>query len=117
MHHHREKPGVTFWATAVTVVGLVAYPLSFGPACWLADRGILPRLATARIFAPLLENALGKFESLPGDAHSNRPSPLTWWADLGARSTGTAERLWRWKVANESGYGRIVRYGNSGSDP
>jgi len=31
----RSKPGVAFWATVVVVV-LVAYPLSFGPACWLA---------------------------------------------------------------------------------
>jgi hypothetical protein len=30
----RKKPGVAFWATVVVVVGLVAYPLSFGPACW-----------------------------------------------------------------------------------
>jgi hypothetical protein len=30
----RKKPGVAFWATVVTVVVLVAYPLSFGPACW-----------------------------------------------------------------------------------
>jgi hypothetical protein len=31
----RKKPGVAFWATVVVVVVLVAYPLSFGPACWL----------------------------------------------------------------------------------
>ncbi len=30
MTSDRNKPGVAFWAT---VVGL-AYPLSFGPACW-----------------------------------------------------------------------------------
>ena len=30
----RNKPGVAFWATVVVVVVLVAYPLSFGPACW-----------------------------------------------------------------------------------
>jgi hypothetical protein len=31
----RKKPGVAFWATVVVVVALVllAYPLSFGPAC------------------------------------------------------------------------------------
>jgi hypothetical protein len=31
----RKKPGVAFWATVAVVVVLVAYPLSFGPACWL----------------------------------------------------------------------------------
>jgi len=32
----RKKPGVAFWATVVVVVALL-YPISFGPACWLAD--------------------------------------------------------------------------------
>ncbi len=35
----RKTPGVAFWATVVVVVVLVVYPLSFGPACWLATRG------------------------------------------------------------------------------
>jgi hypothetical protein len=30
-----KKPGVAFWATVLVVVGLVAYPLSWGPSCWL----------------------------------------------------------------------------------
>ncbi len=34
----RKKPSVAFWATVVVVVALVAYPLSFGPACWIASR-------------------------------------------------------------------------------
>jgi hypothetical protein len=34
----RKKPGVAFWATVVVVVALVGYPLSFGPACWIATR-------------------------------------------------------------------------------
>jgi hypothetical protein len=40
----RKKPGVTFWATVVMVVTLVAYPLSFGPACWLCEKGVLSRM-------------------------------------------------------------------------
>ena len=44
-----KKPGVTFWAAVFAAVALVAYPLSFGPACWLASRhvafvGLLPRV-------------------------------------------------------------------------
>jgi hypothetical protein len=96
----REKPGVAFWATVVVVVVVVAYPLSFGPACWLADRGILPRATTARIFTPLLD---GPSE----DSYGNHSNPLTWWADLGARRTGIARRLWCWKVASDSGCGTI----------
>jgi hypothetical protein len=30
-----KKQGVAFWATAVVVVALLAYPIGFGPACWL----------------------------------------------------------------------------------
>ena len=33
----RKKPGVAFWATVGLVVALVAYPLSFGPACWITS--------------------------------------------------------------------------------
>jgi hypothetical protein len=38
MSEDRKKPGVAFWATVVLVMLLVAYPLSFGPACWIANR-------------------------------------------------------------------------------
>ena len=38
MTSSRKKPGAAFWATVVMVVALVAYPLSFGPACWLVSR-------------------------------------------------------------------------------
>ena len=33
-----KKPGVAFWATVVAGAVLVAYPLSFGPACWITSR-------------------------------------------------------------------------------
>jgi len=42
MNPHK-KPGVAFWATVVVVVALLAYPLSFGPACWIADRENISR--------------------------------------------------------------------------
>jgi len=31
-----KKPGVAFWATVLVVAALVAYPLSFGSACWIS---------------------------------------------------------------------------------
>jgi hypothetical protein len=37
----RKKPGVMFWATAVVVVVLVGYPLSFGPAVWATRENII----------------------------------------------------------------------------
>jgi hypothetical protein len=49
----RKKPGVAFWATVVVVVVLVAYPLSFGPACWLAARGKIPFAPTATVYRPI----------------------------------------------------------------
>jgi hypothetical protein len=37
----RKKPGVAFWATVV-IVAVLAYPLSFGPACSLTDQEWCP---------------------------------------------------------------------------
>jgi hypothetical protein len=34
----RKHPSATFWITVALVALLVAYPLSFGPACWLTSR-------------------------------------------------------------------------------
>jgi hypothetical protein len=41
MTSDRKKTGVTFWATVVVVVGLVAYPLSVGPVEWMRSHGWL----------------------------------------------------------------------------
>jgi hypothetical protein len=40
----RKKPGVAFWTTMVVVILLIGYPLSFGPACWIASRIWVGRL-------------------------------------------------------------------------
>ena len=54
----RKKPGVAFWASVVVVVILaVAYPLSIGPACWLANRDVLPAWtdsAVKALYSPLM---------------------------------------------------------------
>ena len=87
-------------AIPVVLLGLLAYPLSFGPACWMADRNILPPLVIAKIFAPLLD--------APVEGSYFRDStPLTWWADLGARRVGVARRLWCSKTAEDFGCGTI----------
>jgi hypothetical protein len=49
-----KKPGVAFWATAVVVVVLVAYPLSFGPACAYVNRGNLAPTLLKTVYAPCL---------------------------------------------------------------
>jgi len=38
----QKNPGAVFWATVVLILVLGAYPLSFGPACWLFDHRLLP---------------------------------------------------------------------------
>jgi len=50
----RKTTGAGFWATVVMLVGLVAYPLSFGPACWLTERNpmTLNRVAP-RFYSPI----------------------------------------------------------------
>jgi hypothetical protein len=78
----RQKPGVAFWATVVVVAILVAYPLSLGPACWLAarenpelDDGVISDLrVTSHFYWPL------------GWAAANAPEPVrdlvSWYATL-----------------------------------
>ena len=50
----RKKPGVAFWATVLVVVVLVAYPLTFGPACWLTHRGYVNSTTSGRLYRPIL---------------------------------------------------------------
>jgi multisubunit Na+/H+ antiporter MnhB subunit len=49
-----KKPGVAFWATVALAVVLVAYPLSFGPACWLADKGVVSAIKIMRVYRPIV---------------------------------------------------------------
>jgi hypothetical protein len=50
----RKKPGVAFWAIVALVAVLVAYPLSLGPACWLADKGVVSVIEIKRTYRPLV---------------------------------------------------------------
>jgi hypothetical protein len=50
----RKHPSAAFWATVVVVAVLVGYPLSFGSACWLAGRGVVPMKATRMAYWPLV---------------------------------------------------------------
>jgi len=53
MTERTKAPSVTFWAVAM-VVALIAYPLSYSPACRLADWEVLPREQTHKFYGPLL---------------------------------------------------------------
>ena len=83
MTSDRKKPGVAFWATVVVVVGLMAYPLSFGPACWLTSQQVgfptspppheqMPRVMM--VYWPLGRVAV---------SNSAVSKPVRWWMTLG----------------------------------
>jgi hypothetical protein len=58
----RKKPDVAFWATAVAVV-MLAYAISFVPACWLVDGGMLAARPVAMAYRPIL-SLVGKHPPL-----------------------------------------------------
>jgi hypothetical protein len=71
----RKKPGVSFWASVVVVVVLL-YPISFGPACWLAtlDAATNERLAP-RMYWPIGRAFTKAPRTIKGAIH--------WYATLG----------------------------------
>jgi hypothetical protein len=57
MSDSRKKPGTAFWIVVVLITVFIAYPLSFGPACWACSRvpGAIVLWETADFFyAPIL---------------------------------------------------------------
>ena len=59
MSPDRKKPGAAFWAAVVVVVAL-AYPISFGPACWLTKWGYINSTISGRLYRPILRHSVGK---------------------------------------------------------
>ncbi len=57
MSEPQKKAGVGFWITVALVAVLVGYPLSFGPACWLVRKAILPTKPVAIVYQPLVKRA------------------------------------------------------------
>lgn len=58
MSDNQKKPGAAFWAGVILLLAL-AYPASFGPACWLVGWGVLPVRATAKVYRPFVLEAFG----------------------------------------------------------
>ena len=50
----RKKPTAGFWITVALVAALVAYPLSFGPACWITSRMSVETSAIGVIYRPIV---------------------------------------------------------------
>ena len=59
MTSDRKKPGVTFWATVIVAV-VLAYPLSFGPACWLTNQGFIDGAKSGPLYRPILRLCVQK---------------------------------------------------------
>jgi hypothetical protein len=77
MPSDRRQPGVAFWATVVMVVVLVAYPLSFGPWCWLTCRTTVGAQGVPSLYRPF---------TLVLDSHRTDRigRAILWYTSLGA---------------------------------
>jgi hypothetical protein len=80
----RNKPGIAFWATVVLVI-VLAYPLSFGPACWIAGDNETAISAILNVYDPILRAARTmRREKDPGVFEDSRLDRcLKWYARLG----------------------------------
>jgi len=78
-----KKPGAAFWTTVVVVVVVLAYPLSFGPACWITSRCDVGASAIPILYRPLTWALSPEY-----DSPMNRV--CTWYAKVGAPD------FWEW---------------------
>src|SRR5262249_29277942 len=82
MSSSHKKPAMAFWATVVVVMLLVAYPLSFGPACWW--------FTSSPVAKPFPGEPLLRIEpELRGT--SARYAPLFYWPRLAGRPRSCAD--------------------------
>src|SRR5258708_59439 len=56
MDERQNKPSFAIWCAVTIVCVPLLYPLSFGPACKLVGRDVLPRQATFWFYRPLPHN-------------------------------------------------------------
>jgi hypothetical protein len=78
----RKKPGVAFWATVVLISLLVIYPLSFGPACWIAGRVPNARAAVCAAYSPMTAVWAGTVSPGPHDSDFWN-SAFRWYVNCG----------------------------------
>ena len=77
--NRRRRISATFWAVGVLAM-IVAYPLSFGPACWVNERTDANTGLISAAFYPIIRLA----------NRSSRVSAMAlWYAALGAREGST----------------------------
>jgi hypothetical protein len=87
----RKNPGLAFWATVAAVVALLAYPLSFGPACWLTAQ---PWENSSRNDGwdepPRWMLIYGPFGIILNQGDSPLKTAVNWWATLGMSRQSSA---------------------------
>jgi hypothetical protein len=65
----RKQPSAAFWATMTLVVVLVGYPLSFGPACWIASRFQPSGEIVSAIYQPIIWIAVKSWGPVDPNGH------------------------------------------------
>ena len=86
-----KHPPAAFWITVALVVVLVGYPLSFGPACWLAGEwtthNTLAITIIPKAYYPVLWLArLDRREIAPNTFNGGwLDGSVQWYATLGRR--------------------------------
>jgi hypothetical protein len=69
--NRREKSRRVTWAAALAVAALVGYPLSFGPACRLAQEDLIPESQFMTMYRPCIR--------LAHEGPQAVSDPLHWW--------------------------------------
>jgi hypothetical protein len=83
----KRKPTAGFWITVALVVVLIGYPLSLGPACWLAGTNETAMDVIPNVYYPILWLAeVTRTEISPGVSElSTADDCIEWYATLGRR--------------------------------
>ncbi len=84
-HDQKNKPSTGFWIAVALVVVLAAYPLSFGPACWITSRAEHGAELVPIVYRPVTWG-------LSVGSTSVLDRVILWYARIGAA------RGWSWQV-------------------
>ena len=69
-----RKPSGWFWLVVLLTVAPIIYVLSFGPACLLVEKDMLPIVRTAEFYRPLVCGVVCDFRPVA--------APLRWYAEI-----------------------------------
>jgi hypothetical protein len=71
--NRREKSRRMIWAAALASAALLSYPFSFGPACRLVIKFVLPYSHFTTVYEPCIRLAIHGPQAIRG--------PLSWWVE------------------------------------